>query len=89
MIFRTAALCALLLAFGSGCSTPRVIEKPIPVEVPGPVERVPVPASLLEQREPVDLPQDPPTYGEIWRMWVEDRANLRIVNNQLQSIKDL
>jgi hypothetical protein len=69
---------ALLLA---GCTRVEYV----PVEVPGPVQRVPVPDRLL--RPCLHLPE-PESTGEMLEAYEEARTEIAICNEQLRQIQE-
>ena len=83
-----AFLPLLTLTFLTGCATERVVEKPVPVPVPGPTQYVEVPTELVTTREKTSIP-DSITYGQAIELWSRDRATIDIINGQLLGIKSL
>lgn len=65
-----------------------MVEKPIPVNIPGPVEYVRIPGRLLIIHTLSDVP-DSITYGELIELWAADRASLDKANGQLSAIGSL
>ena len=74
--------------FLTACATERVIEKPVPVPVPGPTQYVEVPPDLVTTREKTFIPASI-TYGEALELWSLDRAAIDKLNGQLLGIKSL
>lgn len=83
-----ALLLLFLTIFLTACGTERVVEKPVVVEVPGPVEYVPVPGDLLIRHIKTTVPESL-TYGEALQLWAEDRAIIDTQNGQLAAIEVL
>lgn len=84
---RVLILLSLTTLFAA-CGTERVVEKPVLVEVPGPVEYVAVPADLLLRHIKTTIPATL-TYGEALQLWAEDRAIIEKQNGQLAAIEVL
>jgi len=64
------------------------VENPVVVEVPGPVEYIPVPAELLIHREKSTIP-DGITYGDGLTLWAADRATIDMLLGQIRGIEAL
>lgn len=77
-----------LMPLFAACGTERIVEKPVVVEVPGPVQWREVPADLLLECVKSSIP-DGLTYGEALEAWAEDRAQIDVCNGQLQAIGSL
>lgn len=60
----------------AGCSTTRTVEVPIPVNVPGPVQYVPVPAALLVCEDTGEPPGLGQPLGELFAWAQRTRAAL-------------
>ena len=75
----------LVVASVAACTRPPVIEQRV-VEVPGPVEYVPVPDSLLTPCVNADTPT---TNGELLVSWESLRTTLDVCNTQLSAIGEL
>ena len=58
----TAAFCLAL----SACTTTRTVEVPVPVNVPGPVQYVPIPPELLACEDTGDPPSVGQTLAELY-----------------------
>lgn len=65
-----------------------IVEKPVPVEVPGPVEWREIPPNLLIQHNKTTIPEAI-TYGEALQLWSEDRAIVDTLLGQLSAIGSL
>lgn len=76
----------LTLAFSTACVSTEVIEKPVPVPVPGPVQYIPIPDELLLAPEKVQMPTSL-TYGEALKLWAEDRKMLDIASGNIDAIR--
>jgi len=77
-----------LLTLLTACGTTKVVEKPVPVPVPGPTQYIDVPADLVKTGKKQSIP-DSITYGEALELWVKDRAIIDTLNGQLLGIKSL
>ena len=78
-----------LSIFLGGCGANEVIvEKPVVVEVPGPVQHIPVPAEFLVIHEPATIP-DSLTWAELAQLFTADRETIRMLNAQIVGIKSL
>lgn len=85
---RVLTLVCLTSSFAA-CGTREVIvEKPVPVEIPGPVQYVGVPSDLLLLRQKSTIP-DTLTYGEAITLWAVDRATIDALLGQLRAIEVL
>lgn len=85
---RNACLPLFLLTFLVGCGSTQIIDKPVPIEVPGPVEWREIPPDLLIQHVKSDIPETL-TWSEVAQLWTADRENLDILNAQILGIKSL
>ena len=74
-----------MLVFLTACAPTRIVEKPVPVEIAGPVEFVAVPEDLLVIHLKTDIPPTI-TYGEGALLWAADRESLDKANGQLAGI---
>ncbi len=82
-----ALLLAFLAIFLTACATERVVEKPVIVEVPGPVEFIPVPGEHLA-RQKITVPPSL-TYGEALELFAEALTAIDKLNGQLAAIEVL
>lgn len=71
----------------AGCSTDRIIDRPVPVEVVR-TEYIPVSESLVTPIEPSVIP-DKLTYGMALTLWAQDRRAIANLNKQLEEIRSL
>jgi len=78
-------LSAFLLLSLTACGTERVIREPYRVDVPGPVEYVPVPPHLLAPIPKATVPAEF-TYAEALGLWADDRATIQKLNGRLAAI---
>jgi hypothetical protein len=73
----------------AGCSTTRTVEVPIPVNVPGPVQYVPVPAALLECEDTGEPPKKGVPLGELFAWAQRTRAASVACIGKMGEIKGL
>ena len=72
----------------TGCVREVIVEKPVPVPVPGPTKWVDVPRNLVVIRNKTTLPETL-SYGESLQLWSADRATIEALNGQLRAIQGL
>jgi len=77
-----------LLTLLTACGTTKIVEKPVPVPVPGPTQYIDVPAQLTLTRQKTPIPETI-TYGQALELWSKDRAIIDTLNGQLLGIKSL
>ena len=65
-----------------------IIEKPVPVSVPGPVQYVPIPPDFLVLHQKADIPENL-TWSEAAQLWAADRQTIDILLGNLLGIKAL
>ena len=75
---KTAYLCGFILA---GCGSTQIIEKPVPVEVPGPVEWREIPQDLFVIHQKSTIPETL-TWSEVAQLWTADRETIDLLNAQ-------
>ena len=85
---RNACLLLFLLTLSTACVREVIVEKPVPVEVPGETVIQPVPADLLIRRQKATLPESV-NYGELLQLCAEDRGSLDSCNGQIEAIESL
>jgi hypothetical protein len=71
----------------AACSTERLIEKPVPVEIVR-VEYVRIPLDMLHVESKQAIPESL-TYGQAVELWSEDRATIDRQNARLKAISEL
>jgi hypothetical protein len=88
-MMKTNAWALLFLApFLTACGATKIVEKPVPVEVPGPTRFVEVPSDLTVLREKAIIPGSI-TYAELIEILSIDRSTIDTLNGQLMGIKSL
>ena len=85
---RYVLILPLILLLSTGCVREVIVEKPVPVEVPGPVEWRDIPPNLLIQHNKSTIPEAL-TYGEALQLWAEDRASIESLNGNIRAISSL
>ena len=71
-----------------GCASERIVTSPTIVEVPGPVQYVPIPPDFLVLHQKSDIPENL-TWSEAAQLWAADRETIDILIGNLLGIKAL
>lgn len=80
-------VCLTYLCSACGTQT-RIVERPVPVEVPGPTQWIPIPAELLTLHQKSTVPPAI-TFGDAILLWSIDRAIIDTLNGALSAIGSL
>ena len=65
-----------------------IVPTPVPIEVPGPVEYVPIPPDFLVLHQKATIPENL-TWSEAAQLWAADRETIDILIGNLLGIKAL
>lgn len=80
---RFALLLTCLTMLLTGCVREVIVDRPVPVEVPGPVQFVAIPSDLTVLHQKTTIPESA-TYGELIQLHIQDRA---IIDKLLANIR--
>ena len=83
-----AYLLVCLPIFSTGCVREVIVEKPVPVEVPGPVQFIEIPPDLLVLHQKATIPESL-TWSEAAQLWTADRQTIDILLGNLLGIQAL